>query len=139
MAVYVLDTTITSLLEAGHPPTVAQYQAHAADTILVTSNTIEESFNGWMAQLRRARTNAQRAAAVRSLVNSTSFLFRFKILAMAEPMYDRFDQLVKLKLNIGSMDLKIAACGLELSATVATQNVRDFRRVPGLLWEDWTQ
>jgi tRNA(fMet)-specific endonuclease VapC len=58
---------------------------------------------------------------------------------MTESMFDRFDQLVKMKLNIGSMDLKIAACGLDLNATVVTQNVRDFRRVPGLLWEDWTQ
>ena len=54
-------------------------------------------------------------------------------------MYDRFDQLVKLKLNVGSMDLKIAATALELGAIVVTQNVRDFRRVPGLLWDDWTQ
>ena len=120
MAVYILDTSITSLLERGHATTTAKYHAHAADTILVTSNTIEECVNGWTTQLRQAKTNAQRASAARSLSNSTAFLFRFPILAMTESM-------------------KIAASALEFGATVVTQNVRDFRRVPGLLWEDWTQ
>lgn len=43
-----------------------------------------------------------------------------------------------MKLNVGTMDLKIAAAALEFGGIVVTDNVRDFRRVPGLLWEDWS-
>jgi tRNA(fMet)-specific endonuclease VapC len=50
----------------------------------------------------------------------------------------RFDALVKLKLYVGHADLKIAAVALELAATVVTDNLRDFGRVPGLKVEDWT-
>jgi len=37
------------------------------------------------------------------------------------------------------MDLKIAALALELDATVVTNNIRDFSRVPGLKVEDWSE
>ena len=41
------------------------------------------------------------------------------------------------KLNVGGMDLRIAAIALENNATVVTRNVVDFQRIPGLLIEDW--
>ena len=42
-----------------------------------------------------------------------------------------------MKLNIGKMDLRIAAIALEEDATVITRNLRDFQRVPGLKCENW--
>jgi len=44
-----------------------------------------------------------------------------------------------MKLNVGRNDLRLAALALELNATVVTDNIRDFGRVPGLLWADWTK
>ena len=41
-----------------------------------------------------------------------------------------------MKLNVGKMDLKIAAIALELSATVVTNNAREFRRAKGLKLEN---
>jgi tRNA(fMet)-specific endonuclease VapC len=59
--------------------------------------------------------------------------------APSEAAWDRFDQLFKSKLNVSSADLRIAALALEINATVVTANVRDFSRVPGLAWVDWSQ
>ncbi len=41
-------------------------------------------------------------------------------------------------MNIGGNDLKIAAVALEAGGIVVTRNLRDFRRVPGLVCEDWS-
>ena len=38
---------------------------------------------------------------------------------------------------IGANDLWIAAQGLALGAVVVTDNLAEFRRVPGLLTENW--
>ena len=51
----------------------------------------------------------------------------------------RYESLLKQKLNVRKNDLRIAAIALEAGAVVVTRNVRDFRRVPNLAVEDWTQ
>lgn len=40
---------------------------------------------------------------------------------------------------IGAMDLMIAAHALALGATLVSNNLREFRRVPGLTTENWTR
>lgn len=138
MAVYILDTTTFTHLRLGHPRVVANIAAHGNDTIGLTSVNVEEVLSGWYTRLRRARTNAELATASRLLADAAMLLGRFPINPLTEPALDRYDQLRRLKLNVGGMDLKIAAIALELGAIVVTDNVSDFGRVPGLVWEDWT-
>ncbi len=138
MAVYLLDTTTLTLLQRSHPRTSGAYLAHSSDVVAITAVNVEEVVGGWLAALRRAKKNAEEARASQSLADAAGFLARFAVFPLTEAALDRFDSLVKLKLNVGKMDLKIAAVALELGATVVTNNARDFGRVPGLLWEDWS-
>jgi tRNA(fMet)-specific endonuclease VapC len=50
-----------------------------------------------------------------------------------------FQRLRNTKVRIKTMDLKIAAITLSLEATLLTRNSRDFIKVPGLRFEDWTK
>jgi tRNA(fMet)-specific endonuclease VapC len=138
MAVFILDTNTLTLLQRNHPRVTAALTAHAGEAVGITSVNVEEVFGGWFALLRRAKTNAQEAQAAQSLADAVALVARFPVFATTEPALDRFDQLARLKLNVGKMDLKIAAVALELDATVVTNNARDFGRVPGLKWEDWS-
>jgi tRNA(fMet)-specific endonuclease VapC len=138
MAVYLLDTTTLTLLQRGHPRVTASLAAHAGDTVGVTTVNVEEVIGGWFALLRRARTNAHAGQAAQSLADAVAFLRLFPVYPTTAPVLDRYDQLVRLKLNVGKMDLKIAAVALDVPATVVTNNTRDFGRVPGLRTEDWS-
>jgi tRNA(fMet)-specific endonuclease VapC len=51
---------------------------------------------------------------------------------------NRYLTLAGLRLNVGKMDLRIAAITLENGATVVTRNTRDFSRVPNLTVVDWS-
>ena len=66
-------------------------------------------------------------------------LSRLEILLYTEDAIARYNKLRTRKLNIGKMDLRIAAIVLEHAATLVTRNLRDFSRVRDLNLEDWSQ
>ena len=49
-----------------------------------------------------------------------------------------YAELVRQKIRIGTRDLRIAAVVISKNGILVTRNQRDFVRVPGLRWEDWT-
>jgi tRNA(fMet)-specific endonuclease VapC len=139
MAIYVLDTTTVTHLQHAHPRVVARLASYAASHQVIGTSTVtvEESVGGWLAELRRARTRADVASAAEGLADAVTILSRLRIFPTTEPTLDQFDALVKLKLNVGRPDLKIAAVALDLGAAVVTDNLRDFGRVPHLAVENW--
>ena len=49
-----------------------------------------------------------------------------------------FERMLRLKLRIGTMDLRIAAIAIAQDALLLSKNLTDFRKVPGLSVGDWT-
>jgi tRNA(fMet)-specific endonuclease VapC len=136
---YILDTDSLSLYERGHPQITVRVEACPPGDLAVSIISVEEQLTGWYGLLRRARTTEQLAAVYQRLTETVGFLSRLRILTFTEPAIRRYDELGTRKLNIGKMDLRIAAIVLEYGGTVVTRNTRDFGRVPGLPVEDWTQ
>jgi tRNA(fMet)-specific endonuclease VapC len=138
VSLYVLDTDTLSLLEHGHPVVVQHVAAVAPDELATTIISVEEQLTGWQAALRRARQPDEIAKVYQRMTATVQFLAGLPILSFTEPAVHRYNSLAALRLNIGKMDLRIAAIALENGATVVTRNRRDFQRVPQLAIEDWT-
>lgn len=134
---FVLDTDMFTLFSHQHAAVVSKVDESLSD-IAVTTITVEEQFGGWFSKLQQSRNPTEYAKTSRKIATTTRLLALFQILHMTEPAIARYESLVKLKLNIGRMDLRIAAIALEVNATVATRNLRDFGRVPGLTVVDWS-
>ena len=105
--------------------------------IAVAVVTAEEQVTGRLAFLRRAKSDAELAYAYQGLTNSLRLLSGFHIVTFSEAAIARYNTLLAMKLNVGKMDLRIAAIALEAGAAVITRNLRDFQRVPGLTCENW--
>jgi len=137
MALYAFDTDTLSLLREGHPELERNVAAHAADEIVTTVITVEEYLTGWYSLVRQARRPDQVELAYKELAEAPAALARFTILTYTQAAMARFRQLQARRLNVGNMDLRIAAIALEAGAVVVSRNLRDFRRIAGLTVEDW--
>lgn len=140
----ILDTDVFSFLEL---PDSAEYrrirarlaQLDSPQKVCTTVITYEEQSRGRLAMVSGARD-------VRALTTAYAHLRQHAInyskIAIAE-----FDSvaaalatdLLKLKLRIGTMDIRIAAIALSNDALLVTRNLADFRKVPKLRVEDWTR
>ena len=139
MSLYLLDTDIVSLFGRQNPMVMARVAAARQDhEVAVTAITVDESYAGWHARIRKARKPAEIAEAFAGLAAAAAVFGSFSIIPFPIPAIQRFEALKKLKLNTGPNDLRIAAVALEAGGIVVTRNVRDFRRVPGLVCEDWS-
>jgi len=137
MSLFILDTDTLSLQERGHPILSPAIRAHQEE-LAITVISVEEQLSGWYSVLRRATQPPDVARAYERLASAVQFYSGLLILSFTEPAIARFEQLVALKLNIGRQDLRIAAITLEHGGILVTRNLRDFRRVPNLVVEDWS-
>jgi tRNA(fMet)-specific endonuclease VapC len=108
-------------------------------SIFTTVITVEEQIDGWYSKLRQANSPAQIQSAYRRLAETIQYFNDIVILNYTVSAISRFQGLFRQKLNVGRQDLRIASIALENRGTVVTCNIGDFKRVPGLLVEDWSQ
>ncbi len=137
MSLYVLDTDILTLFVNGNPAVIRNVVNHSADGLAITVISIEEQLRGWYTVLRRAKRRDLLAAAYHRLATDVEFLADMMILPFTVPAILRYENLNALKLNIGKMDLRIAAVTLENNGILVTRNLRDFQRIPNLVVENW--
>ncbi|GAB4457389.1 MAG: hypothetical protein OHK0029_17060 [Armatimonadaceae bacterium] len=137
MSLYILDTHIVTLFRASEPNIVRRIHETDLDQIAVTVISVEEQLDGWYRLLRRKNSPDQLSQIYDQIKTTVDILSLFNLLSFSVAAIQRYEQLQTLRLNIGKMDLRIAAIALELRAVVVTQNLRDFERVPDLVVENW--
>lgn len=131
---YLLDTNICiALMKRSSEQLKHEVLAHAANRVEVSVITVAEL--AWGALRSSRRLQAERRLGF--------MLDRFKPQPFDESAARVFaeagEDLRERGLQIGTMDLLIAAHAVSLGATVVTNNVREFARVRGLKVVDWTQ
>lgn len=139
MTAYILDTDTVSLFQHGHPKVCAAVGNHATDNVAISVLTVEEQLSGWYKELRRAKTARALAATYQRMANTVRFYSVMPVFSFTEPAIARYDELARLKLRVAKTDLRIAAIALENDAVLVTRNLRDFKRIPSLILEDWSQ
>jgi tRNA(fMet)-specific endonuclease VapC len=135
---YILDTDHVTLHQHGHPAVSQHLLQVNADDIAVTIITTEEQIRGRLDIVRRHSTSPRQIEAYAALQETLHYFQRLPILDFDQAAYDRFTELRRQHIRIGSQDLRIAAITLVVNGILITRNQRDFSQVPGLSLEDWS-
>jgi tRNA(fMet)-specific endonuclease VapC len=139
MTLYILDSDTIRLFRDKDPKVEARFDSVTApDKVATTVITVHESVMGWHTYLLKARGPADIEFGYRELARSVRGFTTIAILECTVAGIGRFENLKRLRLNVGKNDLRIAAIALEAGGIVVTRNLRDFRRLPGLVCEDWS-
>ncbi len=137
---FILDTDILSLLLKGNA-CVAERVEQATDEVMITLITRIELLRGRFVSVFKAENAEKLLQAQYWLEENERDLGRFTILdikAAAAAEFDRLREFKKLKC-IRRGDLLIAALALANHAILVSRNRKDFRQVPGLKVEDWSE
>lgn len=110
--------------ENGHAPTVV---------------CLQEMLGGWMSVVNSARTQARLLLGYEPLRVAVVKCSAMQLLPYDTVAHDLFESLRMTCRRIGTMDLRIACIAIANNALLLTRNVRDFRQVPRLAFEDWSR
>jgi tRNA(fMet)-specific endonuclease VapC len=129
---FMLDTNILIYLIKQKPPQVmARFSVHSMADVCVSSITVAELEYGVMKS--RSEKNKRTLDGWLQLVHRPAFDE-----AAARAYGNIRATLESQGTPIGPLDTLIAAHAIAVDATLVTNNVREFARVPGLRIEDWT-
>jgi tRNA(fMet)-specific endonuclease VapC len=139
----ILDTDLLTLWQLQNQPAAERLrlriEERPLDGIATTIITFQERIQGWMSVVNQAHTPAKVLLAFRELLHTLRKFCTLKVLPFDYAAQDQFAGLKRQRVRIGTLDLRIASIALALDATLLSRNLRDFRKVPGLRVEDWTQ
>ena len=129
---YMLDTNAI-IMAVRHPdwPICERIKRHIGGDLCISSVTYGELVYG----IQKSSAPEKNRIAV------TQILLGIRILSFdgkaAEHFGDIFADLERKHQRIGDRDMMIAGHARSLGYTLVTNNVREFSRVDGLLYEDW--
>lgn len=135
MITYMLDTCICSFIMREHPAAVIQRlstEVEQGNRIVISAITY--------AEMRYGQIGKKASAKHKTLVDE--FVKRLDtVLPWDQRAVDATVEAMRVLINagtpIGPNDTAIAGHAIATGCTLVTNNVREFGRVPGLVYEDW--
>ncbi len=139
---YLFDTDYLSLLKRQAGVEYQRLSQRLAglpeDDFFVSIISFHEQVRGWQSYIAKARDERGAMRGYDELEKLLNDYAQAQVLPYDEAATDLFDDLRKQKIRVGTMDLRIAAIAISNNLTLLTRNTVDFKRVPGLTYEDWT-
>jgi tRNA(fMet)-specific endonuclease VapC len=111
--------------------------ASADHEFATTIITWEEQTRGRLARVRQEKSVFDEVTGYFHLAELIRLYSTRTILRFDRASALHVDRLKKLKIRVGTMDLKIASIVLSTGAILLSASLRDSQRVPGLRIEDW--
>jgi len=133
---YLLDTNAVIGLLTNRPPTVRERLRRISPTPVPLGISSIVLFELWYG-VARSRHRAENTERLRGFMSGHVAIVGFGE-EDAVIAGDLRAELGRAGTPIGPYDLLIAAQAVRSGSTLVTANVTEFRRVPGLAWEDWT-
>lgn len=140
---WILDTDHITLLEHAENPAsirlrdkLLTLQPHEFATTIIS---YEEQLRGWLDQIAKRKIVLEQVSGYGKLHRQLRHFCAIHVLDFSELAATEFQRLRTERIRLATMDMKIAAIALSLTATLLTRNARDFIKVPNLRFEDWTK
>jgi tRNA(fMet)-specific endonuclease VapC len=133
-----LDTDTYTLHQLANEMVLERFQA-ASEASMITIVTQIEVLRGRQDALIKAEDGARVLHAQLVLGLTIQHMKHFQVVSFNAAAAAEFDRLRQSKgtKRIGRGDLLIAAICLANKATLVTRKLKDFRKVPGLQFENW--
>ncbi|MBW4677285.1 MAG: type II toxin-antitoxin system VapC family toxin [Desmonostoc geniculatum HA4340-LM1] len=138
MSLWILDTDTLTLFQNQHPLIKQRINQLSFQDIAVTVITVEEQMRGWLDAIRQSSEAERLRWGYLGLRQGLEFFNLIRILDFDEKATNYYAELRRQKIRIGTQDLRIASIAIANNGILVTRNQRDFSRVPGLEFEDWT-
>jgi tRNA(fMet)-specific endonuclease VapC len=138
----ILDTDHVTLVQFPESAAAVRIMARlfsmGIQQVTTTIVTYEEQMRGRLSQIAGAKDSAREIKAYRQLNRTLDDFRNVGVLDFDDEAAAELQRLRRMKIRIGTQDLKIAAIALTHDATLLSGNLRDFKRVPELKVEDWS-
>ncbi|MFB2937468.1 type II toxin-antitoxin system VapC family toxin [Aerosakkonemataceae cyanobacterium BLCC-F154] len=138
MSLWILDTDCVSLFQRGHSLVSERVNAANPQELAVTIITLEEQLYGRLNPIRRANSRDTLISTYAKLRATINYFKTVNLLDFDQEAYSCYAELLRQRTGVGTQDLKIAAIAISRNAILVSRNSRDFEKVPGLVFEDWT-
>jgi tRNA(fMet)-specific endonuclease VapC len=138
---YVLDTDVLSLVQAGHARVGERRGRVDPADIAITVITRIEVLRARFDHLLKAASGEELLRAQQWLIRSEELLSQLALLPVDAPAAAEFDRLRQIRAlrKMGRADLLIASITLSRQATLVTRNLRHFHLIHDLRVEDWAR
>ena len=132
----IFDTDTFTLLQREESKAKATLQARLSRVdpaeIRITVITYEEQTRGWLDYKAHAKPGIEEVNAYAKLKKHLEGYRAITLLDFCLDAAAELQRLRRMRIRVGTMDLKIAAIALVHDATLLSANLRHFDKVPGL-------
>jgi tRNA(fMet)-specific endonuclease VapC len=139
---YLFDTDHLSIYQRQTGPEFAALSArialHSPADFALSIISLHEQALGCHAYIQRAHSDAEVLRGYAMLARALQDFSTSPVLPFDAPAMAIFSTLVQQRIRVPTMDLRIASVALANKLILLTRNAKDFRKVPGLVIDDWT-